>query len=64
MATAKNKGTAAVPAETTMLLRALEPVRADGVDFAPGEVFELGEIAAGVLIAVGIATPELQPAAA
>lgn len=36
-------------------LRTLEPVRADGVDYAPGETLELDAVAAKGLLASGAA---------
>lgn len=48
MATKKKTG-APAPA-VNVLLRALDPIRADGVDYAPGEVFELGEADATALV--------------
>ena len=39
-------------------LVAIEPIRADGVDIAPGEVFELAWGAAESLLACGAAEPD------
>lgn len=54
MATRKTPA-AAVPDEDLVLLRALEPVRADGVDYAPGDALALDDAAAEGLLASGAA---------
>jgi hypothetical protein len=38
-------------------VRALEPIRADGEDYAPGAVFDLAEADAAALVAGGWAEP-------
>ncbi len=43
-------------AEPTVTLRALEPIRHDGDDYAPGDTLVAGETAAAALIAAGAAT--------
>lgn len=52
---AKKTAPAAVPAEDLVPLRAVEPIRADGVDYAPGDEFELDAPAAENLLASGAA---------
>jgi hypothetical protein len=54
MATRKT-APAAPPAEGLVQLLALEPVRADGVDYAPGDALELDAAAAKGLLASGAA---------
>lgn len=46
--------------EATQLLKAVEPIRCDGVDYAPGDVLEVSMATGESLIAAGAATPELQ----
>lgn len=46
---------AADTADDAIQLRALEPIRADGVDYAPGDELELGITAAEPLLASGAA---------
>lgn len=57
---AKNPKTAPMVEEATQLLKAVEPIRCDGVDYAPGEVFEASMSTGEALVAGGAATPELQ----
>ena len=52
---AKKPALAGPPAEDLVLLRALEPIRADGVDYAPGDALELDAAAAKGLLASGAA---------
>lgn len=42
-------------------LRAIEPIRADGVDHAPGDVFSLAFVAAQALLASGAAEQDDAP---
>lgn len=44
--------------EPTVALVAVEPIRYDGLDYAPGEAFDAHETAAAALIASGAATAE------
>lgn len=44
-----------VPSKDLVLLRALEPIRADGVDYAPGDELALDDAAAEGLLASGAA---------
>jgi hypothetical protein len=60
MATTKKKADAAAPMPT-LQVRAIDPIRADGVDYAPGELFDIDEASAAALVAGGWA--ELVPAA-
>lgn len=53
---AKAKNTPVAPAEM-VALSAVEPVRIDGVDVAPGEVFEAKPADAEALLAAGAARP-------
>lgn len=50
MAKKNTKVTKGQPDAATVLVRALDPIRADGMDYAPGEVFELGEADATALV--------------
>ena len=52
---AKKTPVATVPDEDLVLLRAVEPVRADGVDYAPGDTLALDAAAAQGLLASGAA---------
>jgi len=42
----------------TVILEAIEPIRNDGVDVAPGETFEASQGAAKALLASGAATKQ------
>lgn len=50
MATKKTNAPAAPPADDTVQVRALDPIRHDGKDYAPGDVVELREADATALI--------------
>ena len=51
----KKTPAAPAPDEDLVLLRALEPIRADGVDYAPGDALALDDAAAKGLLASGAA---------
>lgn len=53
---AKVGKTSAAGSEPTVTLRAIEPIRHDGDDYAPGDTLVAGETAATALILAGAAT--------
>lgn len=57
MATAKSKNAKSAPGEApeAVTLEAVEPIRIDGADVAPGETFEVSPGIAGRLLASGAA---------
>lgn len=56
MAKAKNAAPDPVAKPTRLTLTAIEPIRIDGIDVAPGETFEALPEAAAALQAAGAAT--------
>lgn len=53
MATKKTNAPAAPPAADTVQVRALDPIRHDGKDYAPGEEFPVTPRVADALVAGG-----------